>query len=233
MRTFVHLKGLLFCALLVLAQSVTTQHANAQNFEGRIVYSMSSPMTGGEKIELISSFKNDKIVSSVSLGAMGSMKMYFQGTKLTTVMGSMGFETELKPSATKTVAGNTPKITQTGKKETINGYAAEEWVATIEGKGTMTMWLSSDFDRSIVEGMKAMNRMHQAQQPNDQQAEITRIIAEKGLMPVRVTMSADGEQVMSMDLVKIEKTSIPDSEFVVPSDVTIQKMDPNMMQQMD
>lgn len=54
-------------------------------------------------------------------------------------------------------------------------------------------------------------------------------LAKKGLFAVRTVIKEGDAIQMQNDLLKFESKSIPDSEFAIPSDINIQKMDPSMM----
>jgi outer membrane lipoprotein-sorting protein len=235
MRTFVQIKGLLLCALLFVAQSAITSSARAQDFEGRVIMTVLSPATNNVRSEMSMNFKGDKMMMSMDVAGT-ALKMYSQnwGTKLVIVMEAMnmGFETELTTPTAQPASAITSNLKPTGKKETVNGFAAEEWAIVDEEKSTV-MWLTSDIDKSILKSWGALNKIQQAQNPDQGRAEMDRIITEKGLMPVRIVFSESGEAQATIDLVKVEKTSIPDSVFVLPSNITIQKVDASMLQQAD
>jgi hypothetical protein len=228
------MRSLWIVALLFVAQSAQAQ----AGFEGRIIQTISIAQLGDEKMEMVMNVKGDKLMISTDMGPIGSMKVYSVngGKSMIMIMGPMGYEIDIPQGAenTKTVsASDKPAMKATGKKETINGYSAEEWTADIEDGSTMTMWLTSDIDKSLVAAMQTAMKAQNAQTQSVAQSEITRMLSEKGMIAVRTSMMKDGETALTMDLVKIEKATLPDSLFTPPADVKIQKMDPSMMQQGD
>jgi hypothetical protein len=149
------------------------------------------------------------------------------------IMGPMAYEIDIPESSetAKTVSNpDQSPMKATGKKETINGYSAEEWVAQIEDGSTMTMWLTSDIDKSLVGAMQSAMKAQNARTQSAAQSEIARVLKEKGMIAVRTSIAKDGETMVTMDLVKIEKASLADDLFTPPADVKIQKIDPSMMQ---
>lgn len=224
--------------LWIVALLFVAQNAEAQSFEGRIIQSITVPQMGDEKMEMVMNIKGEKMMMSMDMGPMGGMKMYSvnNGKTMTMVMEQMkmGYEIDLEQAAKDYKPANAPvepSMKATGKKETINGYAAEEWVANIDEANTMTMWLTSDIDKSLVAAMQTAMKAQNAQSPNPAQAEIMKTLTEKGMIAVRTTMSMGGEVAAVVDLVKIEKASIPDATFTPDPSINIQKMDPSMMQQ--
>jgi hypothetical protein len=230
MKTRISTALLWIVALLFVAQNAQAQTA----FEGRVIQTVSVPQMGDEKMEMTMNIKGEKMMINMDMGPMGAMKMFTLngGKSMTMIMEQLkqGFEIDIPEDAAKTASATTaPAMKATGKKETINGYAAEEWIASIDENNTMTFWLTSDIDKSLVKAMQTAMKAQNAQSPNSNQAEIMKVMTEKGMIAVRTTVTNGGETAAVVDLVKIEKASIPDATFTVPADIKIQKMDPAMM----
>jgi hypothetical protein len=223
-------------ALWLLALLFVAQNANAQAFEGRVVQSITVPQLGNEPMEMVMNIKEEKMMIAMDMGPTGAMKILTKngGKSIIMIMEQMGMAMEMDmPAQTTEQKASAPdtKMRATGKKETVNGYRAEEWIAEIGEGATMTMWLSGDLDKSLAKAMEVAMKAQNASSPNAAQSEISRVMAEKGLVAVRTTVSANGETAATIDLVKIEKAKLPDSTFEVPAGIEVQKMDPSMMMQ--
>jgi hypothetical protein len=231
MKTRISTAMLWIVALLFVAQNAQAQ----ASFEGRIIQTVSAPALGEDKMEMVMSIKGEQMMISMDAGPIGGMKMFTQngGKSMVMVMEQLnqGFEIQLDDAKIEKTVSAAPAVKPTGKKETINGYAAEEWVANLDENNTMTMWLTSDIESSLVKAMQTAMKAQNAQNPNAAQSEIMRTLSEKGMIAVRTIVATSGETQAVIDLVKIEKTSIPDATFAIPAGVNIQKMDPSMFQQ--
>lgn len=223
--------------LWIVALLFVAQNAQAQGFEGRIIQSLSVPQLGDEKMEIVMNVKGEKLMVSTDMGPGGVMKMYSTngGKSMIMVMEqmNMGMEMDLEQASSQatTASAEQSAMKPTGKKETVNGYAAEEWVATLDENNVMTMWLSADFDKSLVTAMQTAMKAQNAHSQSAAQSDILKTLTEKGMVAVRTEMTMNGETAAIVDLVKIEKTSIADAIFVPDPSIQIQKMDPSMMQQ--
>lgn len=231
MKTRISTAILCFVALLFVAQQAQAQTP----FEGRIVQTISVPQMGDEKMEMTMNVKGEKMMINVDMGPMGATKIFSVngGKSMTVVMEQMKMGMEIDMEAAKAAqvatASQQPSLKATGKKETINGYAAEEWSVEVDENNTMSLWLTSDIDKSLVSAMQAAMKAATAGNPNPAENEINKVLTEKGMIAVRTTASMNGEIAMVMDLIKIEKASIADATFALPTDIQIQKM-PGMQQ---
>lgn len=221
--------------LWIVALLFVAQNAEAQSFEGRIIQTVSVPQLGEDKMEMVMNVKGEQMMINMDMGPMGVIKMFTQngGKSMVMVMEQMniGYEIPLDDAKMEKPVSAAPAIMATGKKETVNGYAAEEWVVNLDENNTMTMWLTSDIEASLVKAMQTAMKAQNAQNPNAAQSEIMRTLSEKGMIAVRTIVAASGETQAVIDLVKIEKASIPDATFAIPAGITVQKMDPSIMQQ--
>ncbi len=221
--------------LWIVALLFVAQNAEAQGFEGRIIQTVSVPQLGEDKMEMVMNVKGEQMMINMDMGPMGVIKMFTQngGKSMVMVMEQMniGYEIPLDDAKMEKPVSAAPAIMATGKKETVNGYAAEEWVVNLDENNTMTMWLTSDIEASLVKAMQTAMKAQNAQNPNAAQSEIMRTLSEKGMIAVRTIVAASGETQAVIDLVKIEKASIPDATFTIPAGIAVQKMDPSIMQQ--
>lgn len=220
--------ALLLCTLLVVSGNLFAQ----DTFEGKITQTLKVPMLGGEAIPMIMNVKGEKMMMTMDKGPMGGMKLFFQegGKKMVTIMEAqnMGFELDM-PAGAAAAGEQIPDFKATGKKETINGYASEEWAASLENGMTLNLWLSNDLDKSLIAAMtQSMKSLTMQNAPGSEA--IFGQIADKSMCAVRATIASGGETQAEIDLVKIEKTSIADDVFVVPSNIKLTKLDPSMMQ---
>jgi hypothetical protein len=112
-------------------------------------------------------------------------------------------------------AGVVPKIDPpkaTGKKETISGFACEEYETTLNG-AKVQLWLTKDLP--AVESV--MKRFANFSGQTDPFQEILKGEKISGF-PIRTVMEMPGAGKLTMQVVKIAEDAIPDGEFAVPAD---------------
>lgn len=217
-------------ALWIVALFVVASHANAQSFEGHVTQTISSPQSMGQTMEMLMSFKGNKIKVDMDLGPQGKTSIFMEkgGSSITVVMEAMksGMQIDIPQDVAKEQdPADQPSIKATGKKETINGYAAEEWLVENNDGQTMSLWLSSDVDKSVIESMlAATNLLDKSNANTEKNDSINQFLVGKKMLPVRMVVSQNGEVVANVNVTKIEKASIPDAAFVIPADITVQKM---------
>jgi hypothetical protein len=228
------MRSLWIVALLFVAQSAQAQ----AGFEGRIVQTMKIAALGDEPMEMIMNVKGDKLMMSMDVGPQGIVKMYpkSDGSSMVVVLEQMkmGIEMSMEDAAKLAQTASTteaPTMTATGKKETINGYACEEWLMTTDANTTVSIWATNDIDKSLVTAMHTATKILNTQSPDAAKAAIAKELMDKGMIAARTVFMSGGEPQLTLDLVKIEKTPIADAMFDLPKDINIQKMDPNMMPQ--
>lgn len=226
MRTRIARIGFWIVALLFVAQT-----ANAQSFEGRIVQRLSGIAELGEEgLEMVMNIKGEKIMVAIDMGPMGSTKVFItEGAPSVTVVmeaQKMGMKIPMpEESAADGSSNDNLTFKATGKKETVNGYAAEEWTADYSDGSNIVMWLTSDIDKSIVKAMYSAMKAQEASNGGSKGDKIGRMIADKGMIAVKTIITINGERKGVVDLEKIEKTSLPNSTFEIPSEITIQNME--------
>lgn len=112
-------------------------------------------------------------------------------------------------------AAQAPKIEQpkaTGKKETINGVACEEYETTLNG-AKIQMWLTKDLP-AVEKAMKDITRLAGASDP------LQTVLKEQNITgyPMRTIMEMPGIGKMTMTVTALSEDPIADSEFQVPAD---------------
>jgi hypothetical protein len=182
--------------------------------------------------------KGDKLMMSMDVGPQGNVRMFpkSDGSSMVVVLDQMkmGIEMSMEDAAKLSQTASqteVPTLKATGKKETINGYSCEEWLMTVTASNTVSIWATNDIDKSLVTAMHTATKILNTQSPDAAKTAIAKELMDKGMIAARTTFMADGEPQLTLDLVKIEKATIPDATFEIPKDINIQKMDPNMMQQ--
>lgn len=121
--------------------------------------------------------------------------------------------------AMKKSAGDAPEKTQlapTGKKETINGFAAEEYACTIAGT-RLTLWLT----RAVPDYEKALKEMSAA----FSQGPMAAMMQTYGLdmanlpgFPVRTVNEVQPGQTLTTTVVSVSTKPLNDADFEVPAD---------------
>jgi hypothetical protein len=221
-------------SLWIVALLFVAQNAHAQSFEGRITHTFEIAMLGGEKIEAVANVKGEKVMLAADIGPMGSFKIYGQEAQkgFIVVTNNVGYEVGLQDNAQASAVSNAPMPQPTGKKATVNGYAAEEWAVDLGNGQTASLWFTSDIDKNTANAIRTAMKALESTQPNNDpnQRERQKMFEEKGLVLVRLSVLVDGVSQMTVELQKVEKAKIADSVFEIPAGVTVQKLDPAMIQ---
>jgi hypothetical protein len=118
-------------------------------------------------------------------------------------------------------AQENPKIDPpkaTGNKETINGYACEEYETSLGG-GKILMWLTKDLPQ-VEKVMKELAQFAGQADP------VQNMLKEQNIsgFPMRTVMDMPGMGKVTVTVVALSEDPIPDSEFTVPSDYKPMKM---------
>jgi hypothetical protein len=112
-------------------------------------------------------------------------------------------------------AQQNPKIDPpkpTGKKETIGGFACEEYETTLNG-AKIQLWLTKDVP-DVEETMKQIAEMSASSDPLQGMLKDQKISG----FPMRTVMEMPGAGKLTMTVLAVSKDPIPDADFVVPSD---------------
>ena len=224
------MKKLAYLFAFSFALTLLSLNARAQgSFEGSITWNMTVPQLGDDAMPMTMNFKNGNMEQEMTMGPQGTMKTYVlkenNGRKLYVAMEAMkmGFTKDLSDTIKPTADESDTKVTATGKKEMIAGHNAEEYLVTEKGD-VDTFWVASDFPADMRESMeKAMQ-----EQPRQNGGQAFRQFAAKGLFPVRMVFVNNGETAATMELVSVEKKSLPDALFVPPTDIKYRPMPEGM-----
>jgi len=217
-----------FLTLAAVSMMLAPKHALAQDtFEGTIHYSVGIPAMGDDKMAMSTNIKGQKVEIDMDLGAMGGQHIYMDKAShtLTIIMDGMktGYSMDI-PAETDSTVDDGSTLTATGKTDNINGYKAEEYLATSKGVN-MDLWVTADLPANVREAM--VNTVKNNPQSGKMKA--LRGLVAKGLAPIRTTIVKGDQTVATVDLVKIEPKSLSDAIFTPPSNITVTKMDPKMM----
>ena len=116
-----------------------------------------------------------------------------------------------------------PKLTATGKTETIAGYTCEHWL----------MGEEQDVDMCVAKGLGYFGMGGQSSEGMGSWKNLVfspKMLAEAaahpewvkflngGAFPLKLSVMQDGKATMTMEATRIEKKSLDDSLFVIPTD---------------
>jgi len=112
-------------------------------------------------------------------------------------------------------SGEAPKIEPpkpTGKKDTINGFACEEYTATVDGR-TVNLWITKD----APEAEKAVAKLSSLSAGNDP---LGAVLSQENMpgFPVRVEVDLPQVGKLVSTVVTLNTNPVEASEFVVPAD---------------
>ncbi len=214
---------------LALVLFMPHQRAAAQaGFEGTITWSISIPQMDEESHSMIMNIKGDKTEQEMDMGVQGLIKTYMDRgkKKMYVAMMSMkqGMSMDMNEDA-KSTGKDDIELKPTGKKSTIAGHAAEEYLIT-SPKGDLSLWAASDFPADIREGIKGQLGHNPGQ--DSKQSHAFKQLSDKGLVPVKVEMKEAGEVQMSMEFVKYEMKKLDDAVFALPTDIKFNPMPAGM-----
>jgi len=249
---------LLCIALLAVSCAKTTQPSNsstasspsvgssaAGDFEGMIAMKMEAEDQKGAEMTYFLKGRHTRIETKVANLPEGSAVMLWdlEGGKITTLMPSrkMYMTMDMKAAAEnlkemKRSQGKEeaefPKLTPTGKQETIAGYTCEHWL----------MGEKQDIDMCVAKGLGYFGMGGQSGGGLGSLKNLAfspKLLAEAaahpewvkflegGAFPLKLTAMEDGKVKMTMEATKVEKKGLDDSLFSVPPDYKEFSM-PNM-----
>lgn len=125
-----------------------------------------------------------------------------------------------------------PKLTPTGKQETIAGHTCEHWLigdeqdidmCVAKGLGFFGMGGQSGGGLGLLKNLSFSPKLLDEAAAHPEWVKFL----EGGAFPLKVTATENGKVTMSMEATKIERKSLDDSLFVVPADFKELKM-PNL-----
>lgn len=109
-----------------------------------------------------------------------------------------------------------PELKATGKKDTIGGYASDEYAATVAGK-KMSFWLTKalpNWDGVLKEMTAAMKQGPMASMMQGIGLDMSTLPG----FPMRVAVEGGPGEGMTSTVVSVSSKPIADSEFAVPTD---------------
>lgn len=189
----------------------------AKGFEGELRYELRTPK-GKQPTEMTYWVKGDKIRyewagKSKKEGAAGII----DGKKRVMVMllpeqkSYMEWSLDkMKESAEQMQPKEKkkPEFHKTGRKETILGYACEEWLMEHE-HGTSEIWATKELGRFMGFGSRG---------GKDGSSLWETEASAKGLFPLKmVHKDLNGKETSTMTATKAEQKSVPDASFAVPA----------------
>lgn len=205
-----------------LTLSGPNAQAQSKSFEGTVTWNMTIPQLGDDTLPMTMNIKGDKIEQEMSLGPQGMVKTYIvtenNQVKRYMVMESMkmGMVQDVKAE------GSNDSLVKTGKSATVAGHHADEYIIKSNG-ANISVWATSEMPRDLQESIaSALKNQSQGS------SSAFRELASKGLVPVKMEVTQNGEVAMSMELVSFEQKSLPDSLFVPPTDITYRPMPTGM-----
>jgi len=150
---------------------------------------------------------------------MPEQKMYMKWTP--DMMESMG---KMAPEWHGTV-----EVKKTEDKESIAGYEATKYQVLVDGKMEQEIWMSKDLDVTSDLNLEKYNHMSSMRMPKVtfQSSPEYQDLMKMGYPLKEVQFQADGKVITQVT--KIEKKTIPDSQFEVPAG--FQEMDMQQMMQ--
>jgi hypothetical protein len=191
----------------------------AASFEGKVNFKISSAREKAQ--ELSYQMKHDKIrMELAGQKQMGGMimdlgkretLMIMEEQRMYMVMAMPDVAAQAAEAKEEDV-----KLEKTGKKETILGYTAEQYLATTKGQKT-ELWLAEGLGTFM--SMPDGNPMGGGRKGGGSGASRAweRALAGKELFPLRVVgLDQAGKESFRMEVTAIEKKSLPDSLFSPP-----------------
>ncbi len=196
--------------------SIITTLASLVSFEGEIDMKMESPIAPGVPVVTSFAIKGDKMrMEATAFGAF--VTITDAGAKKTWMLDKTGHtytEIDLSALSTASTTSTKPKtkVTKTGKSDTVVGYKCEVYevddatgkteVCVASGLSMLALGLSGPFSAFTSGG--------------DGWSEVL-----SHGFPLRMVMrDPTGVPIMKMEASRVEKKSLPDSDFQVPAGYT-------------
>jgi len=175
--------------------------------------------------------KNDVTISMsgdqtrMDLGKMISTIVDSKSGEVTSLMHSQKMAMQLPKGAVDAMKNKLaqnkqkPDLKPTGKKETINGFACEEYAGTIQGLN-VSFWVTQDVPHQ-KEILDQINKLGGTASPF--QAALQSGKDFPGF-PIRTTITLPNNSTATTTVVSVKEQDVPASTFVVPSDYKLMKM---------
>ena len=108
-----------------------------------------------------------------------------------------------------------PQLTATGKKDTISGYAAEEYTTTIAGS-KLSLWLTKaipDYEKTLKEMSASFSQGPMASMMQSYGLDMANLPG----FPIRTVNEVSPGQTLTTTVVSISTKPVADSEFAIPA----------------
>lgn len=218
--------------------STPTSASSSADFEGVIAMKMETEMQKGSEITYFLKGQHTRVEAKIGDNPENQAVLLWDldGGKMTTLMPArkMYMITDLK-AAEESMRGAAgikkspdeeekfPKLTATGKQETIAGYTCEHWlmgdkqemdICVAKGLGYFGMGGQSGGGSSVFQNLAFGPKLLAEAQAHPEWVKFL----EGGAFPLKMTMTDEGKPRMTMEATKIERKSLDDSLFAIPAD---------------
>lgn len=202
--------------LLVLISFVLATAARADITITQKVESEGAP-AGAPTMNLTMKFKGDKV--RMDVGDKGSTIMDIKTGSMQTLMHEQKVVMAIPGDMLKKMqeqaaqSASEQKVEPpkpTGKKETINGFACEEYEATVNGT-KVQVWVTRDLP-AAEKMMAELNKL-------SQQSPMASIMKDQAVpgFPMKSIVEMPGGGKTTVSVVAVSENPLPDSEFAVPA----------------
>lgn len=218
------------------ASSPSAASSAGGDFEGMIAMKMETENQTGAEMTYFLKGRHTRIETKVANLPAGNAIMLWdlEGGKITTLMPAQKMYTtmDIKTAAEdikemKKSQGQEepefPRLTPTGKRETIAGYTCEHWLmgdnqdmdmCVAKGLGYFGMGGQSGGGLGSWKNLVFGPKMLAAAATHPEWVKFL----EGGAFPLKLSALKDGQVKMTMEATRIEKKSLDDSLFVIPTD---------------
>jgi len=184
-------------------------HVFAQKFEGIITFKMNAQ---GKELEMKAVTKDGKIKLQMEMYGMKMDQLLKEKAVIYSIVHAQKMVLKMTIPNTINQSNIQCNVKLTGEKKEILGFSCESFETECSDKSSLKGWISKDLDFSLADIMKATNgnEIEQAQLP-------------KGSV---IKMSGKGKknEEFSLEIVKLERKSVSDTEFDIPEGYMLQDM---------
>jgi hypothetical protein len=113
-----------------------------------------------------------------------------------------------------------PKLTPTGKKETVAGYEAEEFTYDMNDDSKISIWAAKDYPKDKAEVLMSLYRAS----GSSAYAELPDLTVLPGPVIRSVVKDKSGASEIDSVVKSVTETKIDDKEFEIPADYTVKKL---------
>ncbi|MEO6726844.1 MAG: DUF4412 domain-containing protein [Blastocatellia bacterium] len=113
--------------------------------------------------------------------------------------------------------GDLYKVTNTGQTETVAGYSCQHWLMGSKKQTDVCLAKGLGQTGSILDQLKTLGLDEQAKAQIQANPEFLKF-AESGAFPMKMSQIENGQSKMIMEVTNVERKTLDDSLFAVPSD---------------